>query len=217
METIFETQLLEVMTQTIPEKNNLYDWEKIKEKIDSLDVLLVGPGLGTSAKIVSFLEKLFHYWQKPLVIDADGLNVLAKKKEFLHLLQNKPVLLTPHIGEFARLLDKNIEEILQNPLTEMAEFVKENKLHLLLKSAASVYTDGQRFLFNVSGNDALSTGGSGDVLAGIMTSFIGQKLDLGNSAIAASYLLGKTAEKLSQKRKPASIIPSDMIEHLFVY
>jgi NAD(P)H-hydrate epimerase len=217
METIFETQLLEVMTQPISEKNNHYDWEKMKGKIEHLDVLLVGPGLGTSSKIIAFLEQLFQFWQKPLVIDADGLNAIAKNKTLLSFLRNKPVLLTPHVGEFSRLIGKDIEEILQNPLEEIAQFAQKNQIQLLLKSATSVFTDGERFLFNISGNDALSTGGSGDVLAGIITSFIGQKMNLANSAMAASYLLGKTAENLSRKRKPASIIPSDIIEHLFVY
>jgi NAD(P)H-hydrate epimerase len=217
METIFETQLLEVMTQSIPENNDGYDWEKMKVKIEHLDVLLVGPGLGISPKTMALLEQLFQFWQKPLLIDADGLNAIANNKKLLSLLREKPVLLTPHVGEFSRLIEKDCEEILQNPLEEIAQFAKKNQIQMLLKSSTSVFTDGERFLLNISGNDALSTGGSGDVLAGIITSFIGQKLDLANSAISAAFLLGKTAEKLSQKRKPASIIPSDIIEHLFVY
>ncbi len=110
METIFETQLLEVMTQAIPENQNVYDWQKMKEKIENLDVLLVGPGLGTSLKVMTFLEQLFDYWNKTLVIDADGLNAIAKDKKLLSLLQNKPVLLTPHVGEFSRLIEKILKK-----------------------------------------------------------------------------------------------------------
>jgi NAD(P)H-hydrate epimerase len=72
------------------------------------------------------------------------------------------------------------------------------------------------YTLDISGNDGLATGGSGDVLAGIITSFIGQRSSIPDAAVAASYLLGTTAEKLATRRAPASIIPSDIIENVFV-
>ncbi len=88
---------------------------------------------------------------------------------------------------------------------------------VLLKSATTVYCDNDNLLVDTSGNDGLSTGGSGDVLAGIIVSFLGQKLDYKDASVAASFLMGTTAEKLALIRKPASIIPTDIIEEIFRY
>ena len=110
-------------------------------------------------------------------------------------------------------MKKNIND----PVKELKEFNQKYKSSVLLKSATTVFSDGKELIFDISGNDGLSTGGSGDVLAGIIISFLGQGMSFKDSAISASYLLGKTAEKLAEIRKPASIIPSDIIEELFKY
>ena len=218
MESIFETQLLEVMTYSIPEDENgniLFD--EFWDKLSTMDVLLLGPGTGTSETTTEFLKIILDKWEKPAVIDADGLNILASDARILNLISGKPIILTPHIGEFARLANKNISEILKHPLKELEDFTQKYKTNVLLKSATSIFADGSNLIFDISGNDGLSTGGSGDVLAGIMVSFLGQKLNLKDAAISASFLLGKTAEKLSKIRKTASIIPSDIIEEIFKY
>jgi NAD(P)H-hydrate epimerase len=227
MEQIFETQLLEVMTYTIPrlplirgEDSNSLESEGFKnffKKLNSMDVLLIGPGIGTSDETVKLVKTDLQKWDKPLVIDADALNILAEDQAVLKLISGKPVILTPHIGEFARLAKKEISEILADPLEELNNFIKKYKCNILLKSATTIFADGENFIFDISGNDGLATGGSGDVLAGIIVSFLGQKLLLKDAAISASYLMGKTAEKLAEIRKPASIIPSDIIENIFKY
>ncbi|MCF7793674.1 MAG: NAD(P)H-hydrate dehydratase [Candidatus Cloacimonetes bacterium] len=216
MELIFESQLLEVMTYSIPADND--DLEKIAEfqkKLNSMDVLLIGPGIGVTNKARQLLEEILKTWHKPLVLDADSLNILSQNRDLVDLIKSKQIILTPHIGEFARLCQKTIPEIQADPLRCLEEFVKEYKCHILLKSSTTIFADKSGFVFDISGNDGLSTGGSGDVLAGIIVSFLGQKLDLRNSAISASYLLGETSEKLAEIRNPASIIPSDIIENLF--
>ena len=227
MENIFETQLLEVMTQAIPklpfirgEDSNSLESEELNKffkKLNSMDVLLVGPGIGISAETMKLVKTILQQWDKPVVIDADGLNILSENEDILKLISGKPVILTPHIGEFARLAKKEISEILTDPLRELDNFIKKYKCNILLKSATTIFADGEKFIFDISGNDGLATGGSGDVLAGIIVSFLGQKLPLEDAAISASYLMGKTAEKLTKVRKPASIIPSDIIEEIFKY
>ena len=216
MEMIFEIQLIEVMTQAIPEIDMSYDWENLKNKIDKLDVLLIGPGLGTSTKVIDLLTKISLHWEKPLVIDADGINCIAKDPSILGNLQNKKVLLTPHIGEFSRIIAKSIHEISNNPIYFLKTFASDYNISVLLKSATTIFSDGNCLLFDTSGNDGLSTGGSGDVLSGIIISFLAQKMSFQDAAIGASYLLGKTAEKVSLSRCTPSIIPSDIIENLFV-
>ncbi len=215
LEIIFETQLLEVMTYPIPSKNTKD--KQFFHKLNSMDVLLIGPGIGTSEAMCELLKHVTVSWKKPIIIDADAINIIAKNKTILENIKSEQVLLTPHIGEFARLCDASIENIHNNPLQYLQDFVKQYKCSVLLKSATSIFCDGNGFIFNITGNDGLSTGGSGDVLAGIITSFVGQKLQLKDAAVSGSYLLGETAEKLAETRKPASIIPSDIIEYIFKY
>ncbi len=220
LETIFENQLLEVMTYKLPlvrgEESNLLDSEGFN-KLNSMDVLLIGPGIGTSSEMVELLKQITTFWNKPMILDADALNILADNKNILEGISGKQVLLTPHIGEFARLYDVTTEDIFKDPLRYLQNFTAKYKCNILLKSATSVYCDKTGFVFDITGNDGLSTGGSGDVLAGIITSFVGQKLSLKDAAVSASYLMGETAEKLAEIRKPASIIPSDIIENIFKY
>jgi len=215
LETIFETQLLEVMTYSIPLEDDKR--EKFYEKLKSIDVLLIGPGIGTSDDTVELLKQITTNWNKPLILDADALNIIADDKGILKSISDKQVILTPHIGEFASLCDVTTIDIQKDPLRYLQNFVVKYKCSVLLKSATSVYCDTTGFIFNTTGNDGLSTGGSGDVLAGIITSFVGQKLSLKDAAVSASYLMGETAEKLTEIRKAASIIPSDIIENIFKY
>ncbi|MEA2096777.1 MAG: NAD(P)H-hydrate dehydratase [Candidatus Cloacimonadota bacterium] len=228
LETIFETQLLEVMTYALPKlpfdlsrrsetKTERGNKEGFFNKLNSMDVLLIGPGIGKSKETADLLKQIITSWNIPLILDADALNILADNKNIKKSISGKRVLLTPHIGEFARLCDVTIEDILKDPLQYLQDFTAKYKCNVLLKSATSIYCDGTEFIFDTTGNDGLSTGGSGDVLAGIITSFVGQQLSLKNAAVSASYLMGETVEKLAEIRKPASIIPSDIIENIFKY
>ena len=213
MDTIFENSLLEVMTMPLS-----YDFEanqRIKGKLLEQDVALIGPGIGTDEKSVQLLKTVLMMWNKPLIIDADGLNILAANKNFLNLLKDKAVLLTPHVGEFARLCGQNIDTITDDPIKHLQKFYKEYGISLLLKSATTIYIDSEGIVFDITGNDGLSTGGSGDVLSGIISSFVAQKNTIRESAVAASYLLGKTAENLATIYKTPAITPSRIIENIF--
>lgn len=215
LKIIFESQLTEVMTAIIPQNiANDENWEAFKQNIADKDALLIGPGLGKSAEKANLLKKILTFWNKPMVIDADAVNILSQHREYLQYLKDKPFMLTPHIGEFARLHDKSIAETLSDPLQYLNNFAKEHGTNVLLKSATTIFSDGEYNLFDISGNDALSTGGSGDVLAGIIVSFLGQGLALSSAAISASCLMGKTAEKLSEQFGTASVIPTDIIKNL---
>jgi len=217
LEVILENQLLEVMTFTIPLMDDMKDAREFDEKLNSMDVLLIGPGIGTSEEMLKLIEAIITIWDRPLILDADALNIISQNKQILDNIREKNVLLTPHIAEFARLCDIEKEEVIKDPVKHMQKFVKKYNCSILLKSATSIYCDAYSLTFDLSGNDGLSTGGSGDVLAGIIASFVGQHLSLKDAAVSASYLLGETAEKLAEIRKPASIIPSDIIENIFKY
>ncbi|MCF7920999.1 MAG: NAD(P)H-hydrate dehydratase [Candidatus Cloacimonetes bacterium] len=212
MELIFETQLLEVMTRSLPD-----DLEILWEQLETFDVILIGPGTGTGRKITEILQMLLKRWHKPLVIDADALNILSIHHEWLPYLKDQEILLTPHLGEFARLSDYTIPLIMADPVKILEKFCAENGLQILLKSSTTIFSDGSQNVLEISGNDGLATGGSGDVLAGITVSFAGQGLPLVQAGLSASWLMGRTAEKLAEQRATASIIPSDIIENIFKF
>ena len=214
MNIIFETQLLEAMTFGYSADNYL---SEIKNKISGMDAILIGPGLGTSLTALNILKMIIKDWDKPLVIDADGINLLSQNKELLKLLTAKNVVLTPHIGEFSRLIDKEIEEVNDNPIQNIKSFFLKYHIPVLLKSFTSIYYNGESLVFNTAGNDSLSTGGSGDVLSGIIVSFLGQKMSIKESTTNASFILGKTAEIVSEKfNSTRKVLPSDIIENLIV-
>ncbi len=211
LEQIFEIKLTEVMTQSIdPELSNFV------KCLQKMDVLLIGPGIGKAATTRKLLHFLLMFWRKPLVLDADALSIIAEN-HWQRYLNNPQIVCTPHIGEFARLTGYEINEVLSDPIAKIDEFIGKYSCGLLLKSATTIYADQENLIFDDSGNDGLATGGSGDVLAGILVSFLGQKLKKEQAAPAASYLLGKTAERLANYRKPASIIPSDIVGEIFKY
>jgi NAD(P)H-hydrate epimerase len=221
MQQIFETQLLEVMTYEMPAWQTDLEatpgFKEFQEKIFEMDVLLIGPGLGIATTTKKMLQYVLKNWPKPVVIDADGLNNLATDMQLLKMARSNQILLTPHIGEFCRLtgLDKN--ELNQDIIGALDDFIGKYKVKVLLKSCTTIFANSDHKIFDISGNDALATGGSGDVLAGIITSFLGQKLPVPQAASSASYLLGKTAEDLSGSRASASVIPSDIIENIFTF
>jgi len=214
MEAIFENALIEVMTHSIPlQKNKEIDCSMLFKQLKDLDGLLIGPGIGTSSQTGKMLSFLLENWKKTIILDADALNMISQNESLKKKLKGK--LITPHIGEFARLTGEKISQLEADPIETLKEFAGKYDCYVLLKSSTTLFSDGKKIVFNITGNDGLSTGGSGDVLAGIIISFLGQKLDIENAAVSASYLLGATAEKLSETRNPASIIPTDIIEELF--
>ncbi len=217
METVYETKLTEVMTQPRPYlESGALDHKAMMRILNDSDVCLVGPGLGTDDKAVELMDFLLGNCELPLVIDADGINCIARSEVLqAKLLECPQPLLTPHVGEFARLLGVEADEIEQDMIAALEALFEKYQCPVLLKSNVSILYDGEEFLFNITGNDGLATGGSGDVLAGIITSFIAQGLDLPQAAHSGSWLLGFTADELARTRGKASIIPSDIIDHLF--
>ncbi|PID27797.1 MAG: hypothetical protein CSB55_07720 [Candidatus Cloacimonadota bacterium] len=207
---IFETSLTEVMTKPLKNAKGILNYLK------SCSVILLGPGLGQSDFAVKTVKCVLENYSGKLVIDADGLNILSENPEFM-TSSSAEIILTPHLGEFARLSGNTIEEITADPIGKLKEYCRKRRVSVLLKNFTSVFCRNNKLSFITSGNDGLATGGSGDVLSGIITSFLAQNLDPENAVPAAAFLLGKTAEKASRKREPRSIVPTDIINSLFVF
>lgn len=153
------------------------------------DVVAAGPGAGKAPETVQYLRELLPQLDQPLVLDADGLNVLAGDDVLLRSLKKK--IFTPHPGEMARLLGKTAGEILQDPVQAAREGAARWDAVVVLKSTPTVVAlpNGQVFL-NTTGNEGMATGGCGDVLTGTIAALLGQGLDLGQAACCGVYLQG---------------------------
>ncbi len=158
------------------------------------DAIAFGMGMGVTQGVYDSLRFLLENYNGRLLIDADGLNALAKFGK--EPLKNKKcqAVLTPHIGEFCRLSGKEKEEVLSNSVELAKDFAAEYGVTLLLKNAVSVITDGKVVYLNVTGNCGMAKGGSGDVLSGILAGMLLRKEDLGFTVAAGAYLFGKAGD-----------------------
>ncbi|MDC9722523.1 MAG: NAD(P)H-hydrate dehydratase [Urechidicola sp.] len=174
-------------------------------------VIGIGPGMGTSEKTINGFSKFLKKNKLPLVLDADALNIISKKKELLNLLP-KDTILTPHPKEFERLVGiwKNDYEKLEL----LKSFSSKYKLIVVLKGAHTIIANGNDLFFNSTGNSGLASGGSGDVLLGIITGLLAQKYSPLNASILGVYLHGLTADLYSDSMSMESFTASDIIDKL---
>ena len=179
-----------------------------------MDSIAFGMGVGVSEEIYKIIEFLLKNYTGKLIIDADGLNTLAKfGKEILKNAKCQ-VVLTPHVGEFSRLTGLSKEYITDNFITVSENFAKEYGVTLLLKSATSVITDGERVFLNTTGCSGLSKGGSGDVLCGIISGLIAGSNDFTESVAAAAFLFGFTGEIAQKESSEFTLTASEVIDKL---
>ncbi|MBS1514331.1 MAG: NAD(P)H-hydrate dehydratase [Bacteroidetes bacterium] len=202
LNTILARKLTEVMTLPLNETAEhtlaLSSCKKIQEKIKWCDALLIGPGIAKNDETTGLISNVISENDIPIVLDADGLSAFKNLK--LNRRKNK-IILTPHLGEFANLLDVSIDELKNNLYNYSVDYAKKKNVILVLKGSPSITTDGKQFYINSTGNPALSTAGSGDVLAGIIASLYSRTKNAIDSAIAGVYVHGKSADLLCGKSK----------------
>jgi NAD(P)H-hydrate epimerase len=166
----------EVMTGTIPVKERLKDLEGVLRNMNSYSAIVVGPGLGKTSKARDLLEEVLNHFSGALVLDADALKLLNLKTDREILNQRKaPTILTPHIAEFADLLDISRELVLANPIELLKETLDQLNCCIVLKGPCTfVGNPNGEIAINYFPNDGMATGGTGDVLAGIIGGFLAQ-------------------------------------------
>ena len=183
------------------------------KKMLSYDAICYGMGLGISESVCQGLTYLLKNYQGKLIIDADGLNSLAKYSSVDILKEKKcDVLLTPHLKEFSRLSSLALDEIKSSPVVLAKEFSKKYDVNLLLKGASTIITNGEKAYLNVTGTSAQARGGSGDVLSGIIGGLCAQGLGLLDGACLGCYLVGVAAEFATEKFTEYAALPSDFID-----
>ncbi|MBL0103930.1 MAG: NAD(P)H-hydrate dehydratase [Bacteroidetes bacterium] len=171
----------------------------------------IGPGLGTRSETANAFLDLLPNYERPMVIDADALNILSENPSFIeHLPKNS--ILTPHLKEFARLIGESTNGF--ERLKKQVDFAMKHQLIIVLKGAftAIALPDG-RVYFNSTGNPGLAKGGSGDVLTGFCTGFLAQGYSPEEAAVLAVYYHGLSADKVVLDRPDFSITPSDIIDY----
>ena len=192
--------------------NNFYD--KLKESIKDLDSLAFGMGLGNDEHLKSILTFLIKNYTGNLIIDADGLNTLSKMN--LNILKEKKcnILLTPHLKEFSRLINKPIEEIKKDSLNLVKEFSSTYKITLLLKGHTTIISNGSDTYLVTTGCPGMSTAGSGDVLSGIHAGVLAY-LPFNLLTISTGVLINGIAGCLAEEdNTDISMIASDTINNI---
>ncbi len=217
---ILEIKLTEVMTlplkETVSHTLALASESEIKNflKNHKIDVLAIGPGLTQERETTELVRRLLANVDLPIVLDADGLNALIGHQELLSKIHEK-VILTPHAGEMARLLDCSIEEIIENPMKYAEKAAKEWQVTILLKGATSIIVSPEgEITLNLTGNAGMATGGSGDVLTGIIASLLGQGCNTYNAARLGAYIHGLTGDLTAEIIGETGLIASDLIRNL---
>ena len=216
LNSIFEIKLTEAMTLPVKSRKGVISakaFGDICKKLESSDALLYGPGLTQCRDIKILLKKILKFTKVPVVIDADGINVLSENKDILKET-SAPVILTPHIGEFARLTGYDTGFILENYKKLALEFAKEYGIILVLKSHKTVVTDGKQIFENVLGNPGMAVGGSGDVLSGIIASFLAQGNSPFLSALGGVYIHSLAGDMASFETGEYSLLPRDIIRYI---
>lgn len=213
--------IAECMTEALAETNSgsvaQGAADRVLELADQRDVLAIGPGLGSDDKSTRALMRVVAMKRRrPMVIDADGLNSLAPWAKNLRGGVELPMILTPHPGEMARLVSKTVTEVLKNPVEFARSFAEHHAVILVLKGSPTIIAapDGQVNL-NATGNAGMASGGTGDVLTGIIASFVAQKAGEPLSAtIAAVYLHGLAADIAASRLGTRAMTASDITAHL---
>jgi ADP-dependent NAD(P)H-hydrate dehydratase len=186
----------------------------LERLIEPATVIAVGPGLGQSQDARKLLQFLIDGTDKPLVIDADGLNALVGQTELLSGLK-RPVVLTPHPGEFARLSGLSVATVQTERIERTAALASmAEPLVVVLKGSGSVVSDGKRYYVNTSGNPGMATGGTGDVLTGVIAALLAQKLPAFEAAQLGVYIHGVAGDIARDQNGETSLIAGDIIDAL---
>ena len=185
----------------------------IIDEIEWANSIVLGCGIGVNEDTEKVVETVLEKAKAPIILDADGINCIKSRISILKEIK-VPIVLTPHPGEMARLVSKQVAEIQGDRVNLSVNFARENNVILVLKGANTVVTDGYEVFVNTTGNPGMAMGGSGDMLSGMLGAFIAQGLDPFDAAKAAVYLHGVCGDRAAQIFGEKGMLVSDMTEQL---
>jgi hydroxyethylthiazole kinase-like uncharacterized protein yjeF len=197
-----------------PTEAILTGWDSLAERMGSYAGVVIGPGMGQAADGRELLIQLLQNSRVPLIIDADGLNLLARETEQLNHC-GAPVVLTPHPGEMARLTGLAIKEIQSERLSVARRYAGKWGVVLVLKGARTIiaHPDGTAYI-NLTGNPGMATAGTGDVLAGMIGALTVQGASPGHAAVLGAYLHGLAGDLAAEDRGLSGMIAGDVVEYI---
>ena len=205
-------KLTEPVVFPLPEDDGKLSERAVNDILNFLprmDAVLIGPGLGQSSGTMAVLEAILNNGDCPVVIDADGINLIAKHKDILRGRKGQTVL-TPHMGEFMRLSDRADCD----RMVSAVETALDLQSIIVLKGHDTVITDGHTAFINPTGNPGMAVGGSGDVLAGMITALIGQGLTPLDASACAAWIHGAAGDICASSIGQYGMLPSDMLREI---
>ena len=205
-------KLTEAIVFPLPDEDGMLSamaQHAILSRAENMDAVLVGPGLGQSTGTQSIVQCILEHYTGPVVLDADGINVMKAHKNILRS-RTGTTIVTPHIGEFKRLGGRtDIDRI-----SAAKMMAQEIGSIVLLKGHETVITDGEKTYLNPTGNPGMAVGGSGDVLAGMIVSLLGQGLEPLTAAACGAWLHGAAGDLCAKEIGQYGMLPSDMVNVL---
>ena len=183
--------------------------DEILRRLPQMDAILIGPGLGQSCGVLTVVRKVLEAFSGPVIVDADGINVLSAHRDILRG-RKAPTIVTPHDVEFSRLGGY----IGNNRAESAASLARELGCIVLLKGHRTVITDGAVCYTNQTGNPGMAVGGSGDVLAGIIVSLLGQGIAPLEAAACGAWIHGAAGDLCARELRQYGMLPSDMVQNL---
>lgn len=211
---ILQIKANEQIIKEIACQNFYYSPEIVKQLLDNIDdkdALIIGPGMGKGKNLNELISEIITSTDIDIIIDADGLNAISKDLSILKSKNN--IILTPHMGEFSRLTGIEIDKIKADEENIARKFAKDNDVILVLKSNQTIVTDGENFYKNEIGNPGMATAGVGDVLTGVIASFM-KRLDPFEAAKLGVYIHSLAGDIASQKLGEDSLMATDIIDSL---
>jgi len=215
---IMEMKLTEVMTEPLPETPkqtlSLRAYNSILRLCEKKKAIIIGPGVGTFKETQSLILKLIKTIEIPIIIDADGLSALATQPKLLPL-HNKSIILTPHPGEMARLINSTPKDVQADRIGISRNFAQSYQVYIVLKGFRTIIAtpDGEVYI-NPTGNPGMASGGTGDVLTGMIGGLICQGFDIITSLQIAVYLHGLAGDLVAKEIGEKSLIATDIIKRI---
>ncbi len=189
-------------------------WDAWRKKSASFDAVLIGPGLGQNVEALNLVRLLVRECAAPLIIDADAISVMEGQPDFFSKAKKTPII-TPHPGEMGKLLQRDAADVQKDRLGVATRVAGMCKSVVVLKGAGTVIAQkGKSLQINMTGNPGLATGGTGDVLAGLITGLVGQGFESFDAARAGVYLHGRAGDLGAWRKCQASLTARDVLDEL---
>lgn len=216
---VFESAVLEALKEPLAENPEGFIDKTAIAQVENLlqtrDVVAVGPGIGTGKQTNDFIFDLLKRCIVPMVMDADAINILSARPGVLLECHNENIVLTPHPGEFGRLINLNAKDVNNNRINLARDFAKQYHCTLVLKGARTIIAskDGEIWI-NPTGNPGMATGGMGDVLTGIIAGLIATGISPLHAAIAGVYMHGMAGDIVYAYHTNAPVLASDLLDRV---